>query len=139
MKGLRLRAGLRWGHLAFASGLEKARRSARLRKCDRCGCGGRRQLRRTYAGGFDAGEYNIDSPDSNFGEAVLDNLQAIGIRATSDQRLNRAKSLGSTPSISAITMVGISAALPFYTSIGARPGAGSSISRNSEKDPPPDR
>jgi peptide/nickel transport system substrate-binding protein len=35
-----------------------------------------------YAGGFDAGEYNIDSSYSNFGEAVLDNLQAIGIRAT---------------------------------------------------------
>ena len=68
-----------------------------------------------YAGGFDAREYNIGSSYSNFGEAVLDNLQAIGIRATSDQRLNRAKSLGSTPSISAITMVGISAALPFYS------------------------
>ena len=35
-----------------------------------------------YASGFDAGEYNIDSSYSNFGEAVLDNLQAVGIRAT---------------------------------------------------------
>src|SRR5215471_21554688 len=34
-----------------------------------------------YAGGFDAGEHYVDSSYSNFGEAVLDNLLAVGIRA----------------------------------------------------------
>ena len=34
-----------------------------------------------YPGGFDAGEHYVDSSYSNFGEAVLDNLLAVGIRA----------------------------------------------------------
>jgi peptide/nickel transport system substrate-binding protein len=34
-----------------------------------------------YAKGFDAGDYYCDSSYSNLGEAVLDNLQAVGIRA----------------------------------------------------------
>jgi peptide/nickel transport system substrate-binding protein len=34
-----------------------------------------------YASGFDAGEHYVDSSYSNFGEAVLDNLLAVGIRA----------------------------------------------------------
>ena len=34
-----------------------------------------------YLGGFDAGEHYVDSSYSNFGEAVLDNLLAVGIRA----------------------------------------------------------
>ena len=34
-----------------------------------------------HAGGIDAGEYYVDSSYSNFGEAVLDNLLAVGIRA----------------------------------------------------------
>ena len=34
-----------------------------------------------YANGFDAGEHYVDSSYSNFGEAVLDNLLAVGIRA----------------------------------------------------------
>jgi peptide/nickel transport system substrate-binding protein len=35
-----------------------------------------------YANGFDAGEHYVDSSYSNFGEAVLDNLLRVGIRAT---------------------------------------------------------
>jgi peptide/nickel transport system substrate-binding protein len=35
-----------------------------------------------YANGFDAGEHYVDSSYSNFGEAVLDNLLTVGIRAT---------------------------------------------------------
>jgi len=35
-----------------------------------------------HPNGFDAGEYNCDSSYSNIGEAVLDNLHAVGIRAT---------------------------------------------------------
>ena len=34
-----------------------------------------------YPNGFDAGEHYVDSSYANFGEAVLDNLQAVGIRA----------------------------------------------------------
>jgi peptide/nickel transport system substrate-binding protein len=34
-----------------------------------------------YPKGFDAGDYYCDSSYSNIGEAVLDNLQAVGIRA----------------------------------------------------------
>jgi peptide/nickel transport system substrate-binding protein len=34
-----------------------------------------------YPNGFDAGEHYVDSSHSNFGEAVLDNLLAVGIRA----------------------------------------------------------
>jgi len=34
-----------------------------------------------YPDGFDAGEHYVDSSYSNFGEAVLDNLLAVGIRA----------------------------------------------------------
>ena len=34
-----------------------------------------------HPNGFDAGDYNCDSSYSNIGEAVLDNLQAVGIRA----------------------------------------------------------
>jgi peptide/nickel transport system substrate-binding protein len=34
-----------------------------------------------YPNGFDAGEYNCDSTYANVGEAVLNNLQAVGIRA----------------------------------------------------------
>ena len=34
-----------------------------------------------YANGFDAGEHYVDSSYSNFGEAVLDNLLTVGIRA----------------------------------------------------------
>jgi peptide/nickel transport system substrate-binding protein len=34
-----------------------------------------------HAGGFDAGEHYVDSSYSNFGEAVLDNLLQVGIRA----------------------------------------------------------
>jgi peptide/nickel transport system substrate-binding protein len=34
-----------------------------------------------FPNGFDAGEYNCDSSYSNIGEAVLDNLHAVGIRA----------------------------------------------------------
>jgi peptide/nickel transport system substrate-binding protein len=34
-----------------------------------------------YASGFDAGEHYVDSSYSNFGEAVLDNLLTVGIRA----------------------------------------------------------
>ena len=34
-----------------------------------------------FAGGFDAGEYYCDSTYSNLGEAVLNNLNAVGIRA----------------------------------------------------------
>ena len=34
-----------------------------------------------HANGFDAGEHYVDSSYSNFGEAVLDNLLAVGIRA----------------------------------------------------------
>jgi peptide/nickel transport system substrate-binding protein len=34
-----------------------------------------------YPSGFDVGEFYVDSSYSNFGEAVLDNLLAVGIRA----------------------------------------------------------
>jgi len=34
-----------------------------------------------YPAGFDAGEHYVDSSYTNFGEAVLDNLLAVGIRA----------------------------------------------------------
>ncbi len=34
-----------------------------------------------YPGGFDAGEHYVDSSYANFGEAVLDNLLSVGIRA----------------------------------------------------------
>jgi len=34
-----------------------------------------------FQNGFDAGDYNCDSSYANIGEAVLDNLQAVGIRA----------------------------------------------------------
>jgi peptide/nickel transport system substrate-binding protein len=34
-----------------------------------------------YANGFDAGEHYVDSSYANFGEAVLDNLISVGIRA----------------------------------------------------------
>src|SRR5262249_46973389 len=34
-----------------------------------------------YPGGFDAGEYYCDSSYANLGEAVVNNLQAVGIRA----------------------------------------------------------
>jgi peptide/nickel transport system substrate-binding protein len=34
-----------------------------------------------YPNGFDAGEHYVDSSYSNFGEAVLDNLLSVGIRA----------------------------------------------------------
>ena len=34
-----------------------------------------------YPNGFDAGEHYVDSSYSNFGEAVLDNLLAVGVRA----------------------------------------------------------
>jgi peptide/nickel transport system substrate-binding protein len=34
-----------------------------------------------YPNGFDAGEHYVDSSYSNFSEAVLDNLLAVGIRA----------------------------------------------------------
>src|SRR5206468_8580833 len=34
-----------------------------------------------YPKGFDAGDYYCDSSYSNIGEAVLDNLQTVGIRA----------------------------------------------------------
>ena len=34
-----------------------------------------------YPNGFDAGEHYVDSSYTNFGEAVLDNLLAVGIRA----------------------------------------------------------
>jgi peptide/nickel transport system substrate-binding protein len=34
-----------------------------------------------HPNGFDAGDYNCDSSYSNIGEAVLDNLHAVGIRA----------------------------------------------------------
>jgi peptide/nickel transport system substrate-binding protein len=34
-----------------------------------------------HPGGFDAGEYYCDTSYSNLGEAVIDNLQAVGIRA----------------------------------------------------------
>lgn len=34
-----------------------------------------------HPNGFDAGDYNCDASYSNIGEAVLDNLQAVGIRA----------------------------------------------------------
>ena len=34
-----------------------------------------------FPNGFDAGDYNCDSSYSNIGEAVLDNLHAVGIRA----------------------------------------------------------
>src|SRR5713226_101434 len=34
-----------------------------------------------YPKGFDAGDYNCDSSYANIGEAILDNLQAVGFRA----------------------------------------------------------
>jgi peptide/nickel transport system substrate-binding protein len=34
-----------------------------------------------HSGGFDAGDYNCDSSYANIGEAVVDNLGAVGIRA----------------------------------------------------------
>ena len=34
-----------------------------------------------FPNGFDAGDYNCDSSYANIGEAVLDNLHAVGIRA----------------------------------------------------------
>ena len=34
-----------------------------------------------YSNGFDAGDYNCDSSYANIGEAVVDNLAAVGIRA----------------------------------------------------------
>ena len=46
-----------------------------------------------YPNGFDAGDYYCDSSFANLGEAVLDNLQAVGIRAKL-RPLERAAFLG---------------------------------------------